>query len=102
MALTKERREKLREDTKWIHEHQAKKLGMAKKMVKKLSPEQEYERGQKNLTNTHLRAIGKRKADAFNIGWASGDDFITSKTDKGRITTQKSGKKYSHTWHDDD
>ena len=97
------------EEKKFIkeHGHKAKEvLAVARKvatrMKKKLSPEQEFEREQKRLTDTHLRAIGKRKADAYNIGWASGDNFITSKTSKGRITTQRAGKKYSHKWHDED
>lgn len=55
-----------------------------------------------NLLNQHLKELDKRKANAYNIGWASGENFIHSKTSKGRLYTERKNNKYSHIWENDD
>lgn len=51
-----------------------------------------------SMLRPHLTEMSKRKADAYNLGWATGDNFIHSKTSKGRLYSERKGKKWSHTW----
>lgn len=62
--------------------------------------ERESAKQQDRLVNEHMRAGSKKYGvkDWFNIGWAQGDTFVHSKTDKGRFFTEYNPKtkKYKH------
>lgn len=45
-----------------------------------------------DLLNAHTDFALENKAEFFNLGWAEGDDFIHSKTNKGRILTSRDDK----------
>lgn len=77
------------------------KIEISKKMPK-MTEEQLYIKRQNEMTNHHLKEMDKRKADAYNIGWAAGDNFIHSKTSKGRLYTTRKGNKYKHEWEYND
>lgn len=52
------------------------------------------------LLEAHLtEAVENGVEDIYNLGWASGEDFIHSKTDKGKLFTQRdSDGSYKHEW----
>jgi hypothetical protein len=39
------------------------------------------------LLNAHVAEAEEHEAEFYNLGWASGSDFIHSKTDIGRLYT---------------
>jgi len=55
---------------------------------------------QRTLWISHLEEILRKKAIDFPRGGAEGDTFLSSVTDKGRLTTtiQPKSKRVSHRW----
>lgn len=54
---------------------------------------------QDQLIAAHEEEADKHGAEFYNLGWASGDDFIHSKTDKGRLYSEIDAKgKVTHEW----
>jgi hypothetical protein len=52
------------------------------------------------LTNAHVDEAASRQAEFYNLGWASGADFIHSKTDRGTLYTQRTADGFVHEWGD--
>jgi hypothetical protein len=54
------------------------------------------------LVLAHLDEMHRKGAEPYNLGWAQGEDFISSKTDKGRLHTnldrRVGGNKIVHQW----
>jgi putative aminopeptidase FrvX len=51
------------------------------------------------LTRAHEREMAKRNATPHNMGWATTESSIASKTDKGVLTTLAGpGSKFTHSW----
>jgi hypothetical protein len=51
------------------------------------------------LVKKHLAEISRKKAKVYNLGWSSGDEFITSKTNKGNLHSEIIGGKIEHEWY---
>lgn len=61
--------------------------------------EQQYLAQQDALIDAHMAEAESKGAEFYNLGWASGEDFTHSKTDKGRLFTQlNSDGSFSHEW----
>lgn len=59
----------------------------------------EYEANQEKLLAAHEAEAEKEGAEFYNLGWASGEDFIHSKTDSGRLYTSIDGDgNITHEW----
>ena len=54
------------------------------------------------LTDEHINeAIEKGATAIYNLGWASGEDFIHSKTNIGKLFTQRNADgSFSHEWEE--
>ena len=50
--------------------------------------EAEYEAFQDRLMTAHEAAAERKGAEFYNLGWASGANFVHSKTDCGRLYTE--------------
>lgn len=54
---------------------------------------------QLQLMDAHAEEAEKEGAEFYNLGWASGEGFIHSKTDMGRLYSQiEPDGSISHTW----
>lgn len=74
-------------------------MASVKKAIAKKMTERDFQKRQDRLLNAHLGEMGKKRAEGFNIGWASGDNFIHSKTSKGKLHTEEHKKGYRHSWN---
>ena len=63
-----------------------------------------YGRMEDKLMNAHENAAARRNAEFLNYGWASGDDFIHSKTNRGKLYSEIDPEtlRVTHSWDDDD
>ena len=55
------------------------------------------------LFTEHLHEMRRKRATDYNLGWASGENFIHSKTSKGRLYSQISPppeNKVTHQWEE--
>lgn len=52
------------------------------------------------LLTAHIKEMESKGAEGYNIGWASGEGFIHSKTTKGRLYSEvvPKTKKIRHQW----
>ena len=65
----------------------------------------DQERREHKLLNSHIKEMNRRGAEGFNVGWASGPDFIHSKTSKGRLYSEISyhpENKITHEWENEE
>ena len=69
-------------------------------MHKSAKSEDDAQALQDVLLQEHLKEMTKKGAEDYNLGWASGDYFIHSKTSKGRLYSEinPKTKKVTHTW----
>lgn len=49
----------------------------------------EEEAIREEILKAHIDFAEQNKAEFFNLGWAEGENFIHSKTSKGRIYTER-------------
>ena len=66
-------------------------------VAKRMKP---FRHSEKLMLDTHLSEMARRRAEGYNVGWASGKDFISSKTSKGRLHTTHSRGSYNHEWEE--
>jgi hypothetical protein len=54
---------------------------------------------QDKLLSVHMEEVERKDAEFYNLGWASSESFMHSKTNKGRLFTQLNvDGTYSHEW----
>jgi len=63
-----------------------------------------YGRMEDKLMNAHENAAARRNAEFLNYGWASGDDFIHSKTNRGKLYSEIDPEtlRVTHSWEEDE
>lgn len=66
-------------------------------VAKRMKP---FRHSEKLMMDTHLSEMARRRAEGYNVGWASGKDFISSKTSKGRLHTTHRRGSYNHEWEE--
>jgi hypothetical protein len=55
------------------------------------------------LVNSHIKEADRKRAEITNMGWATGDNFIHSKTTKGRLYSERNKKgRTEHSWGDEE
>lgn len=52
-----------------------------------------------DILYAHHEEVATQDAEFINLGWATGEDFIQSKTTRGRLLTQKNHNgTITHKW----
>ena len=69
-------------------------------MTTATAADQKYQEDRMNqLLEAHSEEVEKKGAEFYNCGWAQGEDFVHSKTDKGRLFTElQADGKIIHEW----